>query len=355
MSPASRDALLVDSIRALVPCQHRDTVSSGEKLWVNPDGEYFSEGRTRVSVPSPHGTTISVRSVGESGHHAFLEIEGSPAKFLQGHNLFGTCDLTTLLTAAAEKVTDYLGLSPSAADIAAWHRGEMRLSRVDCTAMSSLGSRRAVDEALEILKTGKHRVLRSKSCESNSVYFGKQSRHLCLKIYGKGAEIEEHPIPTSVPYCDELTEWADDKLRFEVVLRGRKLKQLGLTHAYDWSESLVRQVLDEQLHNVLVNDSQEIHECEEAGLSGKARALYCYWLSGGNPKNIYKSRHTIGKYRKEILDIAGLDIAVPYNYLRATKAKTPITIHEIILGEYALVPGYISCNKVEELEYCLLH
>lgn len=328
------EAAFIDTVKALVPCQHLETVRSGENVWVNPDGDSFLDRRNAVRVAGPFGATISVCSAGKTAPHTHLEIAGSPLKFLQGHNLFGPCDLFGLLTATAHEVTERLGLSPTADDLKAWQAGEYELKQVDCTAMFGLGNRETVDEALGIVKTGKHRFLRSKYEFPNSVYFGGNSSHLTVKIYGKGEESErsKHGLLPDLPHREELLAWADDKLRFEVSVKARKLGEWKAASARYWTPQRVMAVVDEQIGNIRVNPQQELFSRQLGALSRTARLIYHAWRAGEDIKRLYKGNATYYKYQKELVSIAGIDIGVTCEAIRsdnsvlASKLKTIIGI-----------------------------
>ncbi|MBE8228798.1 alpha/beta hydrolase, partial [Leptospira borgpetersenii serovar Ballum] len=82
-----------------------------------------------LPVVGSHDATIAVRSVTEST----LEISGNPAKWLQGHNLFGINDLKRLVWLFFQKLVKIpeLNLKPTVQQMAWIKEGNYTVSRVD--------------------------------------------------------------------------------------------------------------------------------------------------------------------------------------------------------------------------------
>src|SRR5690606_6411735 len=87
-----------------------------------------------------HGSYESSLSIKSLDPETIL-IDGNPAKWLQGHNIFGSDDLIGLVNAVMHKLIPLLKLAPSEYDLDCWSRGIYQLKRVDCTAMWDLPRR----------------------------------------------------------------------------------------------------------------------------------------------------------------------------------------------------------------------
>ena len=83
----------------------------------------------RLSVKGSHDSNITIRSHTDNT----IEISGNPAKFLQGHNVFGTNDLKYLVAKMMDKLfmMDELELKPTETEYNMIQEGHYRLSRVD--------------------------------------------------------------------------------------------------------------------------------------------------------------------------------------------------------------------------------
>ena len=87
------------------------------------------ETASRLSVKGSHDSSITIRSHTDG----MVEISGNPAKFLQGHNIFGTNDLRHLVGRLIDKLCmiDELGLKPTDIEYDNIQEGLYHLSRVD--------------------------------------------------------------------------------------------------------------------------------------------------------------------------------------------------------------------------------
>ena len=83
----------------------------------------------RLSVKGSHDANITIRSITDNT----VEISGNPAKFLQGHNVFGTNDLKYLVAKMIDKLCmiDELELKPTDIEYDNIQNGIYHLSRVD--------------------------------------------------------------------------------------------------------------------------------------------------------------------------------------------------------------------------------
>lgn len=176
---------LIDWITAVLPCAHPEDIYSGRLARINRDGEIEWQLVQSESVSGSHDARLSVQTKARG----LLWISGNPAKWLQGHNLFGSNDLRGLIEATMLRLAEVLELTPELSDFKAWRAGSYELMRVDCTAMWSLPERpdvRAWLRAVEAQAKSRHGRAMAKG---GTVYFGKHSRRWALKFYSKGDEL----------------------------------------------------------------------------------------------------------------------------------------------------------------------
>jgi II/X family phage/plasmid replication protein len=104
---------------------------------IDADGSIEWQSPRLRSVQGSCESTLMLRTVEQNR----LLISGNPARWLQGHNLFGSNDLLGLVATSMEQATILLGITPSPPDRDAWATGDYDLARVDCTGMWSLRTR----------------------------------------------------------------------------------------------------------------------------------------------------------------------------------------------------------------------
>ncbi len=165
-----------------------------------------------------------------------LLIEGSLARFLQGHNVFGSVRLGALCREVLERVTQALGIEPSDADRRAWERGQIRLQRVDITRSFRVGN---PDIALRICREIAFCLLErgwkiASEYEWETIYFRKRSRRYSWKFYVKGLHLQKYPLPVDLPMRERVLTYARKLLRAELVLRSTELHDRELSWVRDW-------------------------------------------------------------------------------------------------------------------------
>ena len=127
----------------------------------DPEGYALDWGvLKRKAMPGSHSSMIQVQSTTDEEGRSAVWVSGNPAKWFQGHNIFGTDDLAGLVLEMLHRVCASVGLVPSADDLALWAAGRIRLSRVDVTSSFDLGNLPRVRSALRALDASanlKHR------------------------------------------------------------------------------------------------------------------------------------------------------------------------------------------------------
>ena len=124
---------MIDWVTAKITCTHNpDVLSSGRSIRtkkINGVEHLEYEISNRLSIKGSHDANITIRSHTDST----IEISGNPAKFLQGHNIFGTSDLIYLVSKLMNKLFSIpeLELQPTDNEIEMIKNGYYRLSRVD--------------------------------------------------------------------------------------------------------------------------------------------------------------------------------------------------------------------------------
>ena len=300
--------LMFDTIKFRVPCMHkpfgpRHTRRLGREKtrWYDPvivEGDFPEVGLTVRSLQK--GQAISV--------------EGSLAKFFQGHNVWGTAHLHNLCVAVLETlVRRFVHLTPTAADKAAWERGDIHLQRVDIARSFRLRDaeqvRRCCREIAVCLQERYPKKLEVYG-EWETVYSGKASRRKTWKFYGKGRQLRHraYHLSGSLPLRDRVQDYADRLLRAELTLRSTELEEEGLGRVRDWTGRDVAQLWEENFERLKLRGSVKRHLALPVlnSVPNNHRAAYQLHLDG-NSLEPYFSAPTLRKIRRALLKL-GIDV-----------------------------------------------
>lgn len=190
------------------------------------------------SLPSSWSTlAFKIRAGGEN-YYPFIELKASPAKLLQGHNVYGSCNVMLCIDSL---ITAFCYAMPDMAEILEFNNAE--LAQIDCTFSAHLKTEsdsRNVIHALRNISNGQTRG--AKSAFDTTAYFGKGSRHKRLKAYLKQFELQDQTSKAkydktkSQVYknqleamtAPEVQEFAKNALRLEASIMPRMLKRLGI-------------------------------------------------------------------------------------------------------------------------------
>jgi II/X family phage/plasmid replication protein len=323
---------MIDWVSARVPFPNDGTIGAGDFLSTDSNGvlEYCS--RKKAKITGSYDSHIYIRSFG-TGH---VDIHGNPAKFLQGHNLFGTDDLQGLVHGTMVKILKSLGYSISRADEYKWLSGDFTVSRVDCTFNYRLSDDREVEAWIRGAESSASLRYRGRGVmTSGTLYFGKHSRRWSLKFYSKGRELQagkEHRLQGG-QYETKLKEYASGLLRAEVVVRQLELKTLGLHYGHAWTEETVRELHVAKLAGLEMSEKYRLPNDEIEELPPRLKAVYQLWQEGHDLRTIYP-RATYYRYRRELKD-HGVDIlSDPPNL----KKNNVIPLIRVIQAEPANIP-----------------
>lgn len=310
---------MIDYVGAYIECHHDpEKLSGGKVASISPDNEIEWVVEKALSVEGSHSSKIQIKSVTDRKIH----ISGNPAKWLQGHNIFGSDDLIYLFKkfflTLLEKHGSDLGLSPDRFQLEAIELGEYQLSRVDVNQSWLLDGRssvlawlRAAGNCARLKRRG------SGQYAAETLYFGKNSRRWGVKCYSKGHEINAkgHKLPKELQ-IPELLDFADKALRIELVIRSMGLKHLGLDCAKHWSNDLPKMLLlNLVISNLELSDNMAIPNEQLLTLPSRLRLVYQSWLAGDDLRT-FLSRPTFYRYRKQLLDY-GVDISIVQDSTRS--------------------------------------
>lgn len=321
---------MIDWITAIIPCHHDERIYGGSIASVDSEGVIDWRVEKKKQIVGSYESSLSIKSIDPTQ----ILLDGNPAKWLQGHNMFGSDNLIGLVEAVMYKLIPMLRLTPDDYDRACWADGIYSLKRVDCTAMWELprrGEVRSWLRAAEMQSKSRHGRPVTKG---STLYFGKNSRRWSIKFYAKGDEIEArgHKLPNEIDLRDNLIEWADNKLRGELTLRSIQLKEKQLSVGAQWSENTVIEQLLAYIESLNMSEQFNIAPLDLEGLPARLIAVYKLWKEGEDLRAIYP-KASFYRYRSEFLKL-GIDIAIrqpskPENVIPLVRVLRPEAIVQI--------------------------
>lgn len=306
---------MIDWITTVLPYTHLEPINGGSLISISQDLEIEWETKKQLSVRGSYESNLLLRTNENSrrldGSYNEIFVDGNFAKFHQGHNLFGTDDLTGLVSETYHKIVSLLGLTPTDSDYQWVYGGFYPLKRVDSTMMVDLGCIDNVEAFLYAAESSAHWKHRGQAINSKgTLYFAKNSRRSSLKMYAKGKEIlaKGHTLPLEL-ITPELLAWVNSKLRIELVLRSMGLKDKNLDYGFNWRDNKTPvENLYESLESLNMSEKYTISPNNLADLSPRLRLTYNSWLDGHDLKAILP-QNTFYSYRRQLKEF-GIDIAV---------------------------------------------
>lgn len=311
-------------------------IDAGLVMSMDADGTIEWCAPKALSVEGSHSSSVRLRRF---TYDDTLEISGNPAKFLQGHNLFGSDDLPGLCRAFARSVCARLGYTLTEAEHAAIDSDLAKLTRVDLTQSWDFGT---LPRALSVIRALHGAVFshrgRGSMTREGTVYWRQKSRRLASKAYAKGHEIQAkgHTLPAALEFRDELTAHAAGLVRFEHTLRGMWLKARGLDVVQNWATlGVTPQGLHTELMSQLTLTDAAVPDELVDQLPARLRLIYRAWQSGDDLRRTLPIR-SFYRYRKQLIE-HGIDIAST-QHQREPSNVIPLRI--VLTGTPATVPAW---------------
>jgi II/X family phage/plasmid replication protein len=306
---------------------------------VTGDGEVQWRVVKRLSVEGSHSSSITIR--GGGGH---VDISGNPAKFLQGHNIFGIADVKRLVVLTMEQICRILGIIPTARDRASWERGSYDLHRLDITGMIELGSNERVRKVLDVLGHTSRTKQQPAVMRSGTVIIGERSRREKTVIYNKAEEFRKHPPSATMARNRHqlLTHHAEGKLRVENRLGSKWFHDnADFRSARWWDADFPATILDARLAAIEVSDTMRLSDDVVLNLPPKLVPIYHAWRAGCDLRTVYAPR-TFYRYRRQVLDLTGIDImhVQPREVIAETQYLGGEPIGELLRGPRVAIPQW---------------
>ena len=171
----------------------------------------------------------------------YVEIKASPAKLLQGHNVYGgesvgnaACEMLGILFQSIPELGQRLDISLST------------IGHIDTTFSSTVTNEAIIPKIIDYLSrisNGQTKATKNKKYETTAYWGGETSRLLQLKAYAKFPELlvtmeklkkqaaahdAKAQMLLDTVYTPELLNYSKRLLRWEARIKARKLERLGL-------------------------------------------------------------------------------------------------------------------------------
>lgn len=266
----------------------------------------------RLSVKGSHDATITIRSHTDNT----VEISGNPAKFLQGHNVFGTNDLKYLVAKMIDKLCmiDELELKPTDIEYDNIQNGVYHLSRVDVNEHFAFPSAQLARAWLRAAGNSANMKFRGAGLfKEGTLYFTPQSRRFVPKIYFKFDEInskdKSHRLPDELLQIPELVEYAEKSLRFEIKILSTQLKEWMLHLGCNWDASTATMLINDQFISKLqLSANMALDQSILETLPKRLVPVYALWEQGHDLRQFY-SKTAFYRWRTKLYEY-GIDISI---------------------------------------------
>lgn len=187
-------------------------------------------------------TKMAFKFYHEGSYFPYVELKASPAKILQGHNVYGS----DVIEHGVLEMLGYLATSqPTLYGMLAV--SETEVQQIDITYSARLKDDKQVEQVKEFLRnvTTQHIRKSTKECSyQNTIYFGSsRCKRFARKVYGKKKEfdtqLKEYEYLAKLNdqnakrvfnamSCPKLQKWATGLLRFESGVKAYVMKEKGI-------------------------------------------------------------------------------------------------------------------------------
>lgn len=336
---------MIDWVTMKISCDHDGIICNGSVVKVSKENEIEWTSLSWLPVQGSYDSNIVVRSVSDGT----IEISGNPAKWLQGHNLFGTNDLTMLVWVFFQRLMkiDELGLRPTMQQLDMIKKGFFTVSRVDINETWLLNN---LHEVLAWLRAAEQKIrLKHRGAgqfKGDTLYWGKGSKRWFLKCYSKGDEINNKksnfPKELRTP---EMMDYANKSLRFEATLRSNALREWGLHIAANWTPDTAKMLLLNLLQGLEMSNNFRLSDDALDSLTPRLKLAYSAWYNGEDLRQMLP-RPTFYRYRKQLQEL-DIDIGIIRDIDKP--ADNVIPLIRILQAEPAGIPdwayeqGLVAC------------
>jgi len=298
---------MIDWVTAKLAC--RNTLRTGGIIKHDENGEIEWVSQSWLPVQGSHDSSIVIKPMTENT----IQISGNPAKWLQGHNLFGTNDLKWLMTRFFSSLHEVLcddGINPTIDQLDMVEEGNYTVSRVDINETWHLKDQ---SQVMAWIRSAGDKIALSRRgrgvFSGDTLYWGKDSKYTKLKCYSKGDEIESRksnfPQELRTP---AMLEYASKALRLEVTICSRALREWEINMPCNWSLDTGELILLDHIKRLEMSNNFVLHDEVLANLPRKLKTYYRDWLHGYDLREEL-TKNTYYRIRRQLKEY-DIDIAL---------------------------------------------
>ena len=325
--------LVLDWFRGEIPFNHVP-IPSGLVMSIDMDGQIEWEVLKAVHCRGSYESTLKIKSAGGDGkgNATSLLIDGNITKFLQGHNIFGSLDMNYLVFHSFNKIVSQhsehlqgteLEIQRTLKKIA---KGDYLVKMLDVNFLFDVGNDASVEAWLHAAEMNA-RTRNGRSCrDKGTIYLQKKSRRWAFKFYNKYREAistrsKKHKLNIELQNKG-LEKFIKGKIRAELRLMSKELKDLGLTHGKHFNETKLKQLFNEYLRRINMNNQATLIDEKLSKLPVRLQGTYQLWRQGANLKDMM-AKNTFYRHRKQLLE-HGIDITMPPSNPEKTNNVIPL-------------------------------
>lgn len=200
---------------------------------LDADGEIMNVRHPWERIPSSfEGMAFKVFDTRYKGGNEafFIEIKASPAKLMQGHNIFGSVDFCDCALRLIILLCKTYPVLVSKLDFSSWY-----LAQIDITYSSRAKNDKEAKRFINALGKVSSGQTKSQTGYDGTAYFGKKNSRLKkIKVYAKHPEVletikkNEKKRDTFV-YSEQFLDFSKGLIRWEVSLYHRYFERLGIS------------------------------------------------------------------------------------------------------------------------------
>jgi len=306
---------MIDWFRGEIEFLH-DPIPAGRVLSIEPDGSIAWECVKSIDCRSSHETSLKVKSSGGDGQGraTALMIDGNLCKFLQGHNVFGSRDLNTLLLLSFRKVFELHaghlhGCSSPSLTESRINKGDYKVKMIDINQLYDVGNDVSVESWLHAAHMRAKSRHGKSSRDKGTVYLGKSSRRWAFKFYNKYREMvangKTHQLPDYLKGIG-LEAFIQGKLRAELRIFSKELEKYGITHGYHLNPDKINQLFNIYLGKIDMTTQATLIDEQLIKMPLRLQGTYQLWRQGADLRQLL-AQNTFYRHRRELL-IYGIDI-----------------------------------------------
>lgn len=304
--------MMIDWVSGVINLKHK-VIEAGRFISIDSDGSVEFESVKKRSFQGSYSTNFVCKSQGavdDNGYSHELYFTGNPSKFLQGHNVFGSSDVKSLLFGvfSSEFINQHLkaDLSQLSASIK-----KTKVTRIDVTDSLQFDNRNQVRAYINQLSAIAHTRNGRPAQKGWTLSFNPGSRRWKLKVYSKGDELDAHKLHRDFPHKDFIKQQADSLCRVELRLHSLELAENGINSVNELTQEKLAEIYAEYVGRVQMSEKLDITPEEIQALPWSLKATYNNW-KGGIDLLASMKPSTYRRHRLQLREKVGIDISRPH-------------------------------------------